>query len=711
MVTSPHLNLTQAMQQAAELAASGQTEAAEHAYRQILLSAPRYHPAYSALATLAYQAGNLPLAAEMVAKASAIDSKLGIYHRNLCELYRQLGQLDKAVSHGLRAVKLEPTVAAAHSNLGVAYYDQKQLDQAEKCQKRALILDRQFKVALNAMGSIKRERGDPDAAIDFYRRAVTADGDYVEALNNLGALLVMQRRYEEALLHLTRALQLAPGYCAPQCNLGFVLNGLERYTEAFPHFQLALQIRPDYAEAYLGLAEVYQKQQLLPQAESAARQAVALMSGNAEAHSILAAVLAEAGATQQALSHFDQALTISPALPSALLGKGNLCLELGDLKLAEGLFSHALRGESPQRQLAARYHLSQIRKVSADDPNLAALEAAVELEGLTQNEQRYLHFALGKSYDDTGRYDLAMRHFLQGCALKRKTLHYDAAADAQTFTDTMAMFSEENIRRWQGAGYESKLDANLPIFVLGMPRSGTTLVEQIIASHAEVFGAGELPDLLQMLNRPIAGNPDQNGQKNFPQCMAGVSHQQIAAWGAEYVAGLRQHYPAASHPGVRHITDKMPSNFFAVGLIQVMLPNAKIIHVRRNPIDTCLSCFTRLFSHGQEYSYDLAELGQYYAGYERLMQHWRTVLPEGAFFEVQYEDIVADMETQARRMITYCGLEWDAACQDFHKTRRTIRTASVTQVRQPIYNSSVGRWHHYQEHLVPLLQALGKLVS
>ena len=706
MVTSTHLNLTQAMQQAAELEASGQAAAAEHAYRQILLSAPRYHPAYSALATLAYQAGNLPLAAEMLAKASVIDSKLGIYHRNLCELYRQLGQLDKAVSHGLRAVKLEPTVAAAHSNLGVAYYDQKQLDQAEKCQKRALILDRDFAVALNAMGSIKRARGDLDAAIDFYRRAVTANAGYVEALNNLGALLVLQSRYEEALPLLTRALQLAPGYCDPHCNLGFVLNGLERYAEAFPHFQLALQVRPDYAEAYLGLAEVYQKQQLLPQAESAARQAVALLPDQPEAHSILAAVLAEAGATQQALIHFDQALTLSPALPSALLGKGNLCLELGDLKLAEALFTHALAGAPPQRQLVARYHLSQIRKVGADDPNLAALEAAAGLQGLTQREQRYLHFALGKSYDDSGRYDLAMSHFTQGCALKRKTVQYDAAAQTQAFNDTMEIFSEDNILRWRGAGYESKHDSDLPIFVLGMPRSGTTLVEQIIASHAEVFGAGELPDLLQILNRPIPGNQEQQGRNNFPLCMADVNKEQIAAWGAEYVAGLRQRDPVA-----RHITDKMPSNFFAVGLIHVMLPNAKIIHVRRDPMDTCLSCYTRLFSHGQEYSYDLAELGQYYADYERLSQHWRKVLPAGAFIEVQYEELVADMETQARRLIDFCGLEWDAACQDFHNTRRTIRTASVTQVRQPIYNSSVGRWHHYQEYLQPLLQALGKLVA
>jgi tetratricopeptide (TPR) repeat protein len=625
-----------------------------------------------------------------------IDSKIAVYHRNLCELYRQLGQLDKAVSHGLRAVKLEPTAAAGHSNLGVAYYDLKKLDQAETCQKRALTLDRNCAVALNAMGSLQRERRDMAQAVDFYRRAVAADEHYAEALNNLGALLVLEGSFDEALPLLTRALQLTPNYSDPHCNLGFVLNGLERYSEAFPHFQLALQLRPNYAEAYLGLAEVYRKQLLLPQAESVARQGVALLPGKAEAHSILAAVLAESGATQHALAEFDRALTIDPTLHSALVGKGNLCMEMGDLKLAEALLTQALKGEASKRQLAVRYHLSQLRKVQADDPNLIALATETELDSLPEREQRYVHFALGKSYDDAGAYDLAMTHFMQGCALKRKAVQYDATQQAQTFDDTIKLFSETNLRRWRGVGNDSAL----PIFVLGMPRSGTTLVEQIIASHPQVFGAGELPDLLQMLNR----SPD--GHTRFPECMQDISKEQIGAWGAEYVAGLRQR-----HPDARFITDKMPSNFFALGLIHVMLPNAKIIHVRRDPVDTCLSCFTRLFSHGQEYSYDLAELGQYYTGYEKLTQHWRKVLPAGAFMEVRYEDIVADMETHARRLIAFCGLEWDAACHDFYNTKRAIRTASVTQVRQPIYNSSVGRWHRYEKHLKPLLQALGNLAG
>jgi hypothetical protein len=234
-----------------------------------------------------------------------------------------------------------------------------------------------------------------------------------------------------------------------------------------------------------------------------------------------------------------------------------------------------------------------------------------------------------------------------------------------------------------------------------MPRSGTTLTEQIMASHPDVHGAGELRDLMQIVQQPIAGQALQP----YPENLAGLTRGDISQWGQDYVAGLRRRAPEA-----RRITDKMPANYMALGLIALMLPNAKIIHVQRNPVDTCVSCFTRLFNRHQEATYDLAELGRHYANYARLMQHWRQVLPQGSFIEVQYEDIVADMEGQARRLIDFCGLDWNAACLDFHNNKRSIRTASVTQVRQPIYTSSVARWRHYEKHLGPLLEALGDLV-
>jgi len=347
--------------------------------------------------------------------------------------------------------------------------------------------------------------------------------------------------------------------------------------------------------------------------------------------------------------------------------------------------------------IAARIHLVQNDKVSADDEHFAALRAAEKkMAEFSDNRRLSLHFALGKCYDDIKDYGQAFPHYLAGCRIKRAKLGYDPAAAARQFVELQEIFSKDFIGRLRGSGDPSAM----PIFVLGMPRSGTTLTEQILASHPDVFGAGELPDLLRIAHRKT-----HPATTSFPDNLRYLDSATLNAWGAEYVAAVQQRAPTE-----KHITDKMPANFFAVPLIHLMLPNAKIIHVNRNPVDTCLSCFTRLFHRKQEHTYDLAELGRYYADYARLMDHWRKVLPADAFLDIRYEDIVADQEKEARRLLDWCGLEWNPACLDFHQTKRQIRTASVTQVRQPIYSTSVERWRKYEKFLGPLLKELGDLV-
>jgi Sulfotransferase family len=237
-------------------------------------------------------------------------------------------------------------------------------------------------------------------------------------------------------------------------------------------------------------------------------------------------------------------------------------------------------------------------------------------------------------------------------------------------------FNSDFMQARTGRGNSS----SLPIFIIGMPRSGTTLIEQILASHPAVFGAGELETFSQMANATFEPEP--------------------SVLGSRYVAELREHAPHASR-----IVDKMPTNFMLAGLIHLALPNATIIHAVRNPIDTCVSCFTTHFIE-QPFTCDLAELGRYYRGYHTLMAHWRAVLPPQRFLEVRYEELIDDLETSARRMVTHCGLPWDMRCLDFHRTSRVIRTASASQVRKPIYRSSVGRWRQYEAHLGPLLAEL-----
>jgi hypothetical protein len=340
--------------------------------------------------------------------------------------------------------------------------------------------------------------------------------------------------------------------------------------------------------------------------------------------------------------------------------------------------------------------LAQTKRFTPGDTHLAAMEdLAEDLGSFTEKDRIALHFALGKAYADCVEHEKSFRHHLAGNALRRQQLRYDEAGTFARFERLKAVFTADLIRQKQTLGNPSEV----PVFILGMPRSGTTLIEQMLASHSKVFGAGELDYLSKAVARLERADA---GGIPFPEVVPSMGAQEFRAVAADYLAALS---PAAP---VERITDKMPANFIFVGLIHLMLPNARVIHARRNPVDTCLSCFSKLFTgDALPFTYDLAELGRYYRGYETVMEHWRRVLPEGGMLEVQYEELVADFESQARRIIAYCGLEWDEACLRFHETQRPVRTASMTQVRQPIYGNSVGRWLPYRDMLGPLLKELG----
>jgi hypothetical protein len=323
------------------------------------------------------------------------------------------------------------------------------------------------------------------------------------------------------------------------------------------------------------------------------------------------------------------------------------------------------------------------------------LEDYSRIDELAPNQIEYLHFALGKCYDDINEHSTAFKHYQQGCQLKRGRINYNADDQTRFFDNLINIFDKSMFKSLRQFANTS----DFPIFVLGMPRSGTTLTEQIIASHPNVFGAGELHHFIEYSN--ISVNTP-SGSVFYPDNLKLLSDEQLSKIGTQYVERLRKYSADAEH-----VTDKMPGNFANLGLIHALLPNAKIIHIERNAFDNCLSCYTRLFQHGQNFTYDLTELGRYYADYRRLMQHWRKVLPKDAFLDVSYEELVADTETQARRIIDYCGLEWDANCLEFHKMERQVRTASVTQVRQPIYKTSLERWRFFEKELAPLAIALG----
>lgn len=562
----------------------------------------------------------------------------------------------------IKATEFLPCDAEAHYNLGNAFLALNRLDEAETSYRQALRIKPDDADACFNLGNALRNLHRFDEAVDNYRRALEIRPGYAEAYSNLGNALIESGRPGEAEASYRRALEIKPQHAAAHFNLGNILHEQGRLDEAEASYRLALQAKPDFVDIHINLGNTLQEMGRMDEAEASYRRALQIRPDHAEALGNLGEILMESGCFEEAEDTLRRTLQIRPD-----------CFKV-------------------------RMNLAIARKTRADDENMAALIAAEEAmrnggKLLTDEDVAHLHFALGKCHDDMGNYEAAFSHFLEGNRLKRTMLDYDFDRSAQIFASIMCNFDAAAIGKLQGGGDPSCL----PIFVLGMPRSGTTLTEQIIASHPDVHGAGELPDLMAIAKRDAGGAVFQNNLRSFDPAW-------LTAWGAEYVAGLQRRAPIMGR-----ITDKMPENFLAVGLIHVMLPNAKIIHVNRNPVDTCVSCFFQLFREKQEFTYDLAELGRYYSGYACLMEHWRKVLPEGAFLDVQYEDIVSDQEEQSRRIIEYCGLEWNDVCLDFHRNKRAVRTASMAQVRQPMYKSSVERWRHYEKYLKPLLDALGEL--
>lgn len=689
--------IEQAIQMAAQQIDAGQLPAAEAMLRQVLQQQPKNAFAMHLLGVIAHHAGRAELAVELIGKAIEIQPTVAQFHSNRGEMCRLLKRLDEAIHHGEQAIKLDPANATAHSNLGIAYYDRKDFTHAEVCQKKALELNPALTQALNNLGSIQRDLKDKEGAIVYYRKALAIAPDYLEARNNLGTVLTELERPQEAVAELLQVVRARPQYADAHCNIGCAFLALEDFDKALAAFNQTLVLSPDNPAALMGLARTYKEQDRLDEARTAADRALALAPEKADAHSLSGDVYTKLEQYDQAEAAYRQALALDEKLLSAHLGRGQLQMELGQLDESRTSFQTAM--EIDPKESAPHVFMAQVKKIKPDDPSLARLKAEVaQLDTMPGTKAMSLHFALGKAYDDLKEYDQAFPHFKAGCAMKRARIQYDADNHDTACQNIRDFFSKETIDQLRGQGSTGD-PSTLPIFVLGMPRSGTTLTETIIASHPAVHGAGELRDLLAIANQPVPGKQTEG----FPLSMQGVTPQDLTRMGERYVAGLRQRSATA-----KHITDKMPANFLAAGMIHLMLPNAKIVHIKRNAADICLSGFTKLFNNSQYHTYDLAEMGRYYVNYARLMEHWRQVLPQDAFLEVQYEELVTDKEAQTRRLIEYCGLEWNDACLQSHKTERSIKTASVTQVRQPVYTTSVERWRRYEKHLQPLFEALGE---
>ncbi len=530
-----------------------------------------------------------------------------------------------------------------------------------------------------------------EAAIAQFQRVLAVMPEHGRAHAALGRAHAARQCFEEAVAHLERALALAPGSAETHNDLGAYLAALNRNEPAVTQFRRACELSPDFAFAHNNLGNALVALGKHQEAVASYRAAFTLNPNFAEAYANMGSALAELHHPGDALPYFERALALNPHLAETHNNRGQAFVALGHLSDARDSFVRAI-ALLPER--AQFYHgLAGCTRLSEDDPHFVAMTALAEnLPSLDEAEQTQLHFALAKAYEDQGRFAEAFAHLSAGNASRRRRIEYDEAATLANMRRFARALGPEILRRAPPRG-----DApDVPIFVVGMPRSGSTLVEQILASHPDVFGGGEL---MYFADEAAALGADA---ANLPEVFSSLSAEDLAELGARYRRQLQ-----AVAPRAPRITDKLPSNCHFLGLIRLALPNARILHTRRDPIDTCLSCFAQTFSAGLAFSNDLGDLGRYYRSYAELMAHWRRVLPEDAMLEVQYEDLVADLEPQVRRILDYCGLAWDARCLDFHETRRPIITASAAQVRQPIYQRSAGRSRGYGPLLQPLIEALG----
>jgi tetratricopeptide (TPR) repeat protein len=556
----------------------------------------------------------------------------------------------------VKAAHYLPNDAVAHLNLGNEYGRRGLFEDAQESYGRALSIRPDFAEACNNLANLQLESGRDDEAVANCRRAIAVKPDFAEAHENLAKASARLGRMEEALANYRRALALKPGSAEAHCNLAGALCAIGMLDDAVAGYRRALLIKPDFVPAHTGLGTALRLQRRTVTAEASCRAALAIDPRSAAAVKVLAELRADDGRFTEAEEFYRQVLVIDPDSPDAWAG------------------------------------LTRLRRMTTGDAAWLAAAQRILRPGLPPPEEMQLRFAMGKYFDDVADYDNAFASYRRANELANKL---GPRHDREHLSRTIDLIIRSHGKAWIDRQRQTANPSGRPVFIVGMLRSGTTLAEQILASHPEVFGAGELSFWGPSAAPAIAGAVRSRAREIT------MSDQTLAGLGSAYMELLQR---LSAH--APRVVDKLPTNFLFLGLIKAALPNARIIHMRRNPADTCLSIYFQRFEAANTYVNDLADLAHYYREYRRLMQHWNTVLPAGAILEVPYEGLVEDLATWVVRMLDFIGLPFHPACLDFHRTARTVVTASKWQVRQKISPASVERWRHYEKYLGPLQSLL-----
>ncbi len=616
---------------------------------------------------------------------------------NMGVVLRELGRHEEAVRHCHRALQLQPGQADAQNTLGLIFKDQGKIDDAARCFQQAIALRPQYAEAYYNLGLCHQALGSLTEAEECFRQAVCLRPDYAEAHGRLGSILALVDKLEDAVRSYEHLVQLKPDSAEAHNDLGVLLASLRRWDEAISHYRLAIGIRPDFADAYdkLGSALLLKRRepQYFEEAAEYFRQAIRHKPDVSQFHLNLAGALTDLGRDQEAEAGYRRALELQPDFPVATAGLAAVFEKRGNFDTGYALVKPLVDAGTTNIYVALSY--ARLARHFAGHAHAAALLESLLREPIEERQQAHAHFMLGKLYDEMGEYSKAFENIQRANSLISKQLN--VMERSWSFDPLIAAFVPERVHRRPRASNRSKL----PVFIVGMPRSGTSLVEQILASHPLVYGAGELRDISDIATRLQA---ELGSSRPYPLYMDDLTRRNIDPIAQGYLDRLGRF---ARH-AVR-VTDKMPHNFMYLGLIDTLLPGARVIHCMRDPIDTCLSIyfqsFTDHFNALNLYVHDLRDLGIFYRQYQRLMAHWRTIL-RIPMLEVKYEELVENQEAVSRRLVEFCELPWDERCLRFHETNRIVRTASYDQVRRPMYKSSIKRWKHYEQFLGPLITTL-----
>lgn len=636
--------------EARRLHRAGDLDRAAEGYRAVLGADPRHADALHFSGVILQQQGRVAEAIARIGEAIEIEPNRAIYRANLAFSLRAAGRADEALAQLREAARLDPSYAPGRRNLGVMLCGAGKWEEACGHLEAALAARASDAVALRKLGLARLMLGRAAAAEPVLRRAVEIDPANVDGRNQLAVALKRLGRAAEAEPHLREALRQAPRDTDTLTNLGDMLNALGRHAEALPLLEEAVQLNPRGVEAHNNLAMALEALERFDEAAAHWRAALDLDANYTPALNNLANDLMRRGRSAEAIACLRRAVALEP------------------------------------RHVPAWYALAAHTRHRFSAEEIRAVESLIADPRTAPGTRGLLQFGMAAVHDRLGDWNDAFRHARDANRWRRsdhalRGTAFDRERHARRVDELIATFSSGAFERLASSG----LDSELPVFVLGMPRSGTTLVEQIIASHPQARGAGELDDIFH-LSESLPPTATRDALRE-------AAEQQLARYRAHGGEAIR-------------VVDKTTINFLHLGLIARLFPKARLIHCTRNARDTCLSCFFHNFaSPGLSFTFDLADLGAFHRDYERLMAHWRAVLPL-RMTDVRYEELVGEPERWSRAIVEFCGLEWDARCLEFHRSERIVQTASAQQVREPVHSRAVGRWKGYEQHLVPLFASL-----